>query len=74
MKLYNSLADWWPLFSPPSEYVEEAAIYLRHLLAAGSLPANTLVEFGSGGGNNAFHMEANFSSVTLVDPSPGCSP
>lgn len=24
-RLYMELATWWPLFSPPSEYVEEAA-------------------------------------------------
>jgi trans-aconitate methyltransferase len=30
----------------------------------------TLLELGSGGGNNALHMKAAFSSVTLVDLSP----
>lgn len=71
MKLYNELADWWPLMSGPDEYVEEAAIYAGHLLGNGSAPAQTLVEFGSGGGNNASHMKRHFAAVTLVEPSPG---
>lgn len=28
MKLYNELADWWPLMSPHTEYEEEAGLYL----------------------------------------------
>ena len=24
-RLYQELADWWPLISPPEEYAEEAA-------------------------------------------------
>ena len=26
-KLYNEIAPWWPLISPPEEYEEEAGIY-----------------------------------------------
>lgn len=69
-KLYDSLADWWPLLSDPSDYEEEAAFYTRHLLAAGDAPARTLLELGSGGGNNASHMKRKFE-ITLVDLSPG---
>jgi SAM-dependent methyltransferase len=68
-KLYTSLADWWPLVSPPSEYTEEAAVYLQHLVRAGSPPSHTLVEFGSGGGSNASHLKKHFQ-MTLVDLSP----
>lgn len=70
LKLYSDLAAWWPLMSPPSEYAEEAAFYTRQLLAAGDLPARTLLELGSGGGNNASFMKSQFA-MTLVDPSPG---
>jgi SAM-dependent methyltransferase len=69
-KLYTSLANWWPLVSPSSEYTEEAAIYAKHLIRAGSPPAHTLVEFGSGGGSNASHLKQHFQ-MTLVDLSPG---
>jgi len=70
MKLYSELATWWPLMSPPAEYAEEAAFYTQHLLSAGHQPAGTLLELGSGGGNNASFMKKQFS-MTLVEPSPG---
>ena len=56
--------------SAPSEYAEEAALYQRILLEACERPAHTLLELGSGGGNNASYLKARFSMV-LVDRSPG---
>lgn len=70
-KLYDTLASWWPLFSPPEEYVEEAAFFAKTLRGACTSPARSLLELGSGGGNNASHMKAAFDAVTLVDPAPG---
>lgn len=64
---YDKLAGWWPLISPPSEYAEEAAFFLSLLAETAALPSATLLELGSGGGNNAVHMKPAFSSVTLVD-------
>ena len=32
--LYTELASWWPLLSPPSHYVEEAADLPAQLLTA----------------------------------------
>lgn len=70
MKLYRELANWWPLMSAPEEYAEEAAIYQRALTEASSHrhPLVTLLELGSGGGNNASHLKARFT-MTLVDAS-----
>jgi SAM-dependent methyltransferase len=65
-RLYHELADWWPLLSPPSDYAEEAAFYQRTILAACRRPCQTLLELGSGGGNNASHLKARFDMV-LVD-------
>jgi hypothetical protein len=70
MRLYREFAEWWPLLSAPADYVEEAAFYQRALLDACEGTAQTLLELGSGGGNNASHLKARFSMV-LVDPSPG---
>jgi SAM-dependent methyltransferase len=70
VKLYSDFATWWPLLSPPEEYAEEAAFYTQQLLSAGDQPARTLLELGSGGGNNASFMKQHFA-LTLVDPSPG---
>ena len=69
-RLYRELADWWPLLSTPPDYAEEAAFYQRTLLDASRRPCETLLELGSGGGNNASHLKARFR-MTLVDPAPG---
>ena len=69
-RLYRELADWWPLLSTPADYAEEAAFYQRTLLDACRRPCETLLELGSGGGNNASHLKARFR-MTLVDPAPG---
>ncbi|MFN0104224.1 MAG: class I SAM-dependent methyltransferase [Bryobacteraceae bacterium] len=65
-KLYSSLAEWWPLMSAPEEYVEEAEFYLHQLRAAGSEPARTVLELGSGGGSIASHWKPHLA-ITLVD-------
>lgn len=70
MKLYDELASWWPLLSPPEDHAEEAACYAEWLLGATFPPPCTLLELGSGGGNNASHLGAHFD-MTLVDCSPG---
>lgn len=69
-KLYDQLADWWPLLSHPADYAEEAEFFGRTLRGAGNQPARTLLELGSGGGNNASHLKREFE-MTLVDLSPG---
>ena len=70
LRLYSDLAAWWPLMSPPSHYVEEAADLLPRLLAAPDAPPQTLLELGSGGGSLAFHLKERFA-LTLTDRSPG---
>ena len=71
MKLYNELASWWPLMSPPAEYAEEADFYRKTLNNAARQPIETALELGSGGGNNASHMKSHFRQMVLVDLSPG---
>jgi SAM-dependent methyltransferase len=71
VKLYDEVAEWWPLMSPPAEYQEEAEFYQRALLEACRRPRpHTLLELGSGGGNNASFLKSRFR-MTLVDRSPG---
>jgi SAM-dependent methyltransferase len=69
-KMYNELAKWWPLLSPPEDYVDEAEFFLPLLAEITANPTAAMLEIGSGGGNNALHMKAAFASVTLVDLSP----
>lgn len=68
MRLYAELAEWWPLFSPPSEYVEEAA-HLLTVLEPDPAVRQTLLELGSGGGSLASHLGDRYD-LTLTDRSP----
>jgi trans-aconitate methyltransferase len=69
-KLYFDLASWWPLMSAPADYEEEAGLYQKAILNASEGPLQTMLELGSGGGNNASYLKARFK-MTLVDLSPG---
>ena len=64
-RFYTDLAPWWPVISAPEDYAEEAAEAVRHLRSA-RRPVREVLELGSGGGNNAVHMKADFD-LTLVD-------
>lgn len=67
-RLYGDLADWWTLLSAPEEYAEEAEFYRRLMVESADGPVRTVLELGSGGGNNASHLKAHFE-MTLVDRS-----
>jgi len=69
-KLYGELASWFHLLSSPPDYAEEAEFARKLLVEASSAPPRTLLELGSGGGNNASHLKAHFQ-MTLVDLSEG---
>jgi SAM-dependent methyltransferase len=68
MRLYSDLAIWWPLISPPDDYVDEV-LDLLPLLGGPGPPARSLLELGCGGGSVAFHMKRHFT-LTLTDISP----
>ncbi len=68
-KLYKELADWWSLLSSPDDYAEEAEIYWRAIQSTCKFPPQTMLELGSGGGNNASHLKQHLK-LTLVDLSP----
>ena len=68
MKLYDKLADWWPVFSHPDGYRREASHFIRVLRKATKPAPRALLELGSGGGNSAYHLKAHFE-MTLVDRS-----
>ena len=70
MHLYTDLAPWWPLMSAPEDYEEEAATYANLLIENSARPPETVLELGSGGGNNASYMKSHFR-MTLVDLSKG---
>jgi SAM-dependent methyltransferase len=69
MHMYSDLAPWFHLLTHPSDYWDEAAFVTRVAEQAVAGPADTLLELGSGGGNNASHLKARFT-CTLTDISP----
>jgi SAM-dependent methyltransferase len=69
VKLYDELADWWPLMSPPEDYAEEALRIAALLAPERRETPPRLLELGSGGGHLAFHLKARFVP-TLVDRAP----
>jgi SAM-dependent methyltransferase len=67
-RLYTGLAAWWPLFSRPQDYGEEASwIFSTFRDALGRRPDHIL-ELGSGGGNVASHLSRQVP-MTLSDVS-----
>jgi SAM-dependent methyltransferase len=68
VRIYGDLAPWFHLLTAPEDYAGEAARYVSVLDA--ELPeAATLLELGSGGGNNASHLKQRYA-CTLSDLSP----
>jgi SAM-dependent methyltransferase len=67
-RMYSELASWWPLLSPPSHYVEEAAFF-RALLRRHRPQPHSLLELGCGGGSLASNLKRDFA-LTLTDRSP----
>jgi hypothetical protein len=68
-RLYKELASWFPLITAPEEYADEARVYRRLFTDAGVRPGATMLELGSGGGNNASHLKRHFE-MTLSELSP----
>jgi trans-aconitate methyltransferase len=67
--MYDDLAAWWPLLSPPGDYGEEIEDLFARLGSQLPPEGATLLELGSGGGSFASHLKGRFR-VTLTDISP----
>ncbi len=65
-RLYSELASWFHLLTAPEDYAEEAEIFRQVIAENCTGTPRTVLELGSGGGNNASHMKAHFA-MTLVD-------
>ncbi len=62
---YGTLASWWPLISPVDGSEGEMR-EMRQLIQSRAPAARTLLELGSGGGHNAFHLKKHYA-LTLTD-------
>jgi SAM-dependent methyltransferase len=65
--LYEELASWWPLISPPAEYAADAEM-INAVFASAAIPVLTVLDLGSGGGHVALHLKEG-RAMTLVDAS-----
>src|SRR3712207_8870135 len=65
-RLYADLASWFHLLTPPEDYAVEAEFYRSVTVESAEIPVRTVLELGSGGGNNASHLKAHFE-LTLTD-------
>ena len=70
-RFYREFAAWWPLLDDPAGYAEEAGVYGDLLVEASDGPLESLLELGSGGGNNASHMRRRFRELVLTDVADG---
>jgi SAM-dependent methyltransferase len=64
--LYGELVPWYRLIDPPEDHAEEAESYREAFERAVSGSLDTLLDLGSGGGHNAFHLKHRFR-CTLTD-------
>ncbi len=69
-KLYGELSPWFHLLTSPESYVHEANFIRQTLERSCTTRPQTLLELGSGGGNNASHLKSHFK-MTLVDRAEG---
>ena len=68
VRIYSELAAWFHLLTHPDDYAEEAAFITAVIDEVVLGEAETLLELGSGGGNNASHLKERFE-CTLTDVS-----
>jgi SAM-dependent methyltransferase len=66
MLLYSDLTPWYRLIDPLEDHLEEAEAYDAAFLRGIDGPATTLLELGSGAGNNAYYLKRRFR-CTLAD-------
>lgn len=69
MRMYSDLAPWFHLLTAPADYADEAGFVSRVVDEVVGPDARTLLELGSGGGNNASHLKVRFA-CTLTDIAP----
>ena len=65
-RLYRDLTPWYRLLDPPEDHAEEASSYRAAFERAALTPPRTLLDLGSGGGHNAYHLKRCFR-CTLTD-------
>ena len=68
-RMYYELAEWFTTLTAPEDYAGEADLYHRLIQQESPSTAKTMLELGSGAGNNASHLKHHYE-MTLTDLSP----
>jgi SAM-dependent methyltransferase len=63
--LYQELAPWWPVISPPAEYADDAGV-ISAIFGSAARPVRTVLDLGCGGGHVTLYLKDG-RSMTLVD-------
>jgi len=67
--MYRELAPFFPVITPPEDYIEEGEYVAQVIKNTSPIEARTLLDLGCGGGNDDFAMKKHFK-ITGMDVSP----
>jgi SAM-dependent methyltransferase len=65
-RMFDDLSWTWPIINPPEKHVSDSEVLIEILRTQSSFPAKTLLNLGSGGGNDDYTLKNAFD-VTGVD-------
>lgn len=68
-RLYKDLAPYFPIITPPEDYLEEGEYFAQVIKNTSPIESKTLLDLGCGGGNDDFALKKYFN-VTGIDLSP----
>lgn len=62
-RLYKDLAEFFPVITPPEDYIEETEYFTQIIKHTSLIDAKTVLNLGCGAGNNDFTLKKHFSVV-----------
>jgi len=68
-RFYKDLAKYWPIISPPEDYIEEGEYVAQVIKHTSPIETKTVLDLGCGGGHDDFALKKHFK-ITGVDISP----
>ena len=62
-RLYKDLAQFFPVITPPEDYIEETEYFIQIIKHTSLIDAKTVLNLGCGAGNNDFTLKKHFKVV-----------
>jgi len=73
-KMYDEIANWWPLLSPREEHAKEAEFFIRTISDMGLPDSPALLELGAGGGTTPSESPSvSFTKRTVKERNLGAT-